>query len=141
MRTRSVVGLLVVFLSTVSCYHATVETAATPSTVVIEKPFASSWVYGLVPPSTVSTAAKCPGGVAKVETQLSFVNGLVGILTLGIYTPMSIRVTCAAPGAAARATPVSPADSAAAPSRVIEQIQAAAERAVEGRRPVYVQLR
>ncbi len=141
MRTRNVVGLLVVFLSTVSCYHATIETAAAPSAVVIEEPFASSWIYGLVPPKTVETAAKCPGGVAKVETQQSFVNGLVAILTIGIYTPMSIRVTCAAPGAAARATPASAAESAATPSHVIEQIQAAAERAVDQQRPIYVQLR
>jgi Bor protein len=82
------------------CYHATVETGATPSTVVIDKAFASSWIYGLVPPSTVSTAAKCPDGVAKVETQHTFLNQLVGFLTLGIYTPMQIKVTCAARGAA-----------------------------------------
>ncbi|HMU60273.1 MAG TPA: hypothetical protein PKA66_00710 [Gemmatimonadales bacterium] len=81
---------------TVGCYHATIETTATPSTVVIERGFASSWIYGLVPPSTVETEAKCTNGVAKVETQISFVNGLVGALTLGIYTPMSIKVTCAA---------------------------------------------
>jgi hypothetical protein len=30
-----------------------------------------------------------------VETRLSFLNQLVGFLTLGIYTPMDIRVTCA----------------------------------------------
>ena len=78
------------------CYHASVETGAKPSTEVINKSFASGWVYGLVPPSTVSTAAKCPNGPAKVETQLSFVNGVVGILTLGIYTPMQVTVTCAA---------------------------------------------
>src|SRR6476620_2301512 len=77
------------------CYHATVETGATPSTVVIDQSFASSWIYGLVPPKLVSTTSKCPAGVAKVETQHSFVNGLVGVLTLGIYTPMQIRVTCA----------------------------------------------
>ena len=82
------------------CYHATVETGATPSAVVIDKSFASAWIYGLVPPSTVSTAAKCPDGVAKVETQLSFVNQVVSFLTLGIYTPMQIRVTCAARGSA-----------------------------------------
>lgn len=77
------------------CYHATVETGATPSTEVIEKKFASSWIYGLVPPSTISTTNRCPNGPAKVETQHSFVNQLVGFLTLGIYTPMQITVTCA----------------------------------------------
>ena len=30
-----------------------------------------------------------------METQQSFVNGLVGILTWGIYTPMQINVKCA----------------------------------------------
>lgn len=49
----------------------------------------------LLPPSMVSTAERCPNGVAKVETQQSFVNQLVGFLTLGIYTPMQIKVTCA----------------------------------------------
>ena len=77
------------------CYHATVETGVTPSTEVIDQPFASSWIYGLVPPKTVATAERCSNGVAKVETQHSFLNQLVGILTLGIYTPMAIKVTCA----------------------------------------------
>jgi hypothetical protein len=95
MRKEIAVVVSCLFVA-VGCYHATIETTATPSTVVIEQGFASSWIYGLVPPSTVETEAKCTAGVAKVETQISFVNGLVGALTLGIYTPMSIKVTCAA---------------------------------------------
>jgi hypothetical protein len=87
-------------IATAGCYHATVETGATPSTVVINKAFASSWIYGLVPPKTVETAQRCPDGVAKVETQHSFLNQLVGFLTAGIYTPMQITVTCAARGSA-----------------------------------------
>jgi hypothetical protein len=84
-----------------ACYHATIETGLPPSLQVIDQGFASSWVYGLVPPKTVSAASRCPNGVAKVETELSFLNQLVHILTLGIYTPMHIRVTCAAPASAA----------------------------------------
>jgi hypothetical protein len=34
--------------------------------------------------------------VARVETQLTIANQLVSFLTLGIYSPMSIKVTCAA---------------------------------------------
>lgn len=64
-----------------------------PSTVTLEQQWANSWIYGLVPPQTINTAARCPSGVARVETQLSFLNQLVGILTLGIYTPMDVRVT------------------------------------------------
>jgi hypothetical protein len=83
-------------LLSAGCYHATVTTGAAPSLETIEQPFASSWIYGLVPPKTVEAAEKCSSGVAKVETQQSFLNGLVGVLTFGIYTPMNIKVTCAA---------------------------------------------
>src|SRR5690606_4231519 len=66
-------------LLSAGCYHATVTTGATPSAVeVIDEPFASGWIYGLVPPKTVEAAEKCTSGVAKVETRQSFVNGLVG---------------------------------------------------------------
>lgn len=98
MTRLHITGLTAVGLITIlsGCYHATVTTGATPSTEVVEQRFASGWVFGLVPPSTIETASKCTSGVAQVETQLSFVNQLVGLLTLGIYTPMSIKVTCAA---------------------------------------------
>jgi hypothetical protein len=92
---RRVYAVLPILLLSAACYHATIETAATPSTVTIDKTWAASWVYGLVPPSTVETQQKCPNGVAKVSTQLSFANMLVGALTAGIYTPMEIIVTCA----------------------------------------------
>src|SRR2546422_9132725 len=73
----SVAGLLV---AAPACYHATVVTGLTPSTVVAEKSWASGWLWGLVPPSTVATASTCPHGAAKVETQHSFLNMLAGAL-------------------------------------------------------------
>lgn len=87
--------VLAVSCTLLGCYHATVVTGLKPSSDTIEESFAASWIYGLVPPNTIATEAKCPNGVAKVETQLSFVNQLVGFITLGIYTPMEIKVTCA----------------------------------------------
>ncbi len=45
----------------------------------------------------VTDAAKVCGGVEniiKVESQHTFVNGLVGFLTLGIYTPRDAKVYC-----------------------------------------------
>ncbi len=97
--TRTLLALILVG-SFAACYHATIETDLEPSMTTIDQPFASSWVFGLVPPKTVEAASKCTNGVARVETELSFVNGLVGILTFGIYTPMHIEVTCAAGGSA-----------------------------------------
>jgi hypothetical protein len=91
---KILMSLAFLFLLT-SCYHATVTTGLRPSTVKIEDKWANAWIYGLVPPSAVETMEQCPAGVAQVDTQLSFLNQLVNFLTIGIYTPMEIVVTCA----------------------------------------------
>ena len=94
--------LIVPALLLAGCYHATVETSRPPSGVVVERPWAHSFIGGLVPPSAVEVTDRCPNGVARVDSELSFLNLVVGALTGGIYTPMSIRVQCAAapgPGA------------------------------------------
>jgi hypothetical protein len=93
------VALVVAVTLAAACYHVTVDTGRQPSGQTIEKPWANSFVYGLVPPQTVETASQCPNGVARVESQISFLNGLVAALTLSIYTPMTITVQCAAGGA------------------------------------------
>ena len=89
--TLALVGVVVLS----GCYHAIIETGFPPGNQTIEKPWASSWIGGLVPPTMVETAERCPNGVARVETQHSFLNMLVTWLTAGIYAPMTIEVTCA----------------------------------------------
>jgi len=136
--TLSVACLLV---ATFGCYHATVETGLTPSNEVVEKSFAAGWIFGLVPPSTVHTASQCTHGAAKIETQLSFVNQLVAFLTADIFTPMSIKVTCAQAGRASL-SPKTPAIDVGA-AATAEQIQNAIGRAADMSRrsggPVYVE--
>jgi len=104
---RRLVPLLAV--SFIGCYHASVETGRAPGSQHIEKGWAASYIGGLIPPSTVDAKSGCDGGVSKVETKHSFLNMLVGGLTLAIYTPMSIEVTCAA------ATPTQTAQRAVTP--------------------------
>ena len=135
---RSVHAGLVCLLVTAGCHHATIETGASPSTETFEKAWASGWIYGLVPPSTVSTAQKCTNGVARVETQLSFANQLVSFLTLGIYSPMSIKVTCAARRTASGDGPatIRVGVDAATPEEAMEQ---AVERSRREGKPVEVE--
>ena len=96
MRRNALLGVTMLLLSSVGCYHAVIETGLATGNEMIAQPWASGWIYGLVPPSPISAASKCKTGVARVETQHSFLNQVVGFLTFGIYTPMDIRVTCAA---------------------------------------------
>lgn len=127
-------------LSVSGCYHATVVTGATPSTTTVTQEWASSWVYGLVPPKTVETAAKCPHGVAQVETQLPFVNMLVGFLTLGIYTPMSIVATCAEKSTALEGDRVPTPAGEISAAELQATFEQAATRATETGKPVLVDM-
>jgi hypothetical protein len=95
MKRLSAVPLLFV-LALSGCFHATVETGLTPSGDSIHVPWAHSFVVGLAPPATVETAQRCPNGVARTETQHSVLNMLAWFVTAGIYTPMTIKVHCAA---------------------------------------------
>jgi len=125
-----------------ACWHATIETGLAPSPQVIDKAWASSWIIGLVPPSTVETQAKCPNGVSKVETQLSFPNMLVAFLTLDIYTPMSIKVTCAQGHASvpSSATEIY-VDRSGTPEQTQRAFDAAALKSLQTSVPVYVEFR
>jgi Bor protein len=100
--------VLLCALTTAGCYHATINTGRQPSGQTIEVPWAHSFLYGLVPPSTVETAQQCPNGVATVETQHSFLNGLASFLTFALYTPITIEVQCAASDDDADASAVLP---------------------------------
>jgi hypothetical protein len=81
-----------------ACFHQVVQTGRTPGPTVVEKQWVNTFIFGLVAAQPIDVRQQCPNGVATIETQESFANGLVGVLTLGIYTPQSVKVTCAAPG-------------------------------------------
>ena len=140
MKTKFLLVLTFCMIAITGCYTTTIETGLPASNMTITKNWATGWVYGLVPPKTVEAAAQCPHGVAKVMTQLSFPNQLVGALTLGIYTPMTIQVTCA------RASETSRVDlkdafvvSRDAPSKEFQNVFVmAAERAAKSDNEIFV---
>ena len=98
----------------------------------------ATWLWGLVPADDISTVAECPNGVATVETQQSFANGLVGLLTIGIYTPQEVRVTCAQAGAMLPTGPEIDVQHGASIDVRIAAIQQAAEIAARTHQTVVV---
>ncbi|HXT17301.1 MAG TPA: Bor family protein [Gemmatimonadaceae bacterium] len=95
MHIKLVLPTLAAFLCA-GCYHVTVVTGAPEAAQKIDKEWQNSFVYGLVPPTQIEAQSTCAQGVAKVETERTFLNGLVGAITYSIYTPMHTKVTCAA---------------------------------------------
>lgn len=112
-----------------------VDTGRAPNGVQIEKRWANSFIYGLVPPDVVETASKCPDGLATVDTQLSFLNQLVGVITIGIYTPMEIIVACAGNTASIDGPSIAAGSTEAEQMKAMEE---AVEVAREGQSTVYL---
>jgi hypothetical protein len=134
MRIRRAAAVVAAFALT-GCYHAVIQTGRPESTDVISIKWANGFIYGLVPPPIVETASRCTNGVAKVETQHSFLNGIAAIVTFSLYTPMQIDVTCAARGTAS-ADPVIKVEQGKTMEQALSQ---AVMLSAENEAPVYVQ--
>jgi hypothetical protein len=98
-------GGVIALVVLAGCYRATINTGRQASGQTIERLWAHSFLAGLVPPSVTETASACPNGVARVETQHSFLNVVAQIITGSIYSPMTITVQCAASGVPDEAAP------------------------------------
>lgn len=120
-------ALLAVALLASGCYQATIITGRPMGTETIEVPWAHSFLAGLVPPSTLNTASRCPNGVAEVQTVHSFLNLVAAAVTFSVYTPMTLKVTCAAGGGVGQGVDV------------IEDRQGL-ERALQSGEPFYLQV-
>ena len=143
MRFKQISILLVLTVLFTGCYHASITTGLEPSNKVIDKPWAMGFVYGLIPPAEIDASTECPDGVAKVETQLSFLNQIASGLTFGLITPMHITVTCATGASAALDTDIEQDQIIAIPQNVsttdLQQIyKYASDLAVMKDKPIYV---
>lgn len=125
------------------CYQASMTTGKQPGDTVVEKKWASSFIYGIVP-AKVDVSDECPNGIASAKRKMSFVNGLVGTLTLNIYLPQNVKVTCAAGGSMSSAVPETESDftlsEEASTQEVNQTLSAASAEAAMADKPVTVQV-
>ncbi len=144
-RTTARLALAGALLLTTACYHAVVETGRPAGATVVRKPWVNTFVFGLVGAQPIDVTAQCPSGVARVETQQTFVNGLVSALTFNIYTPQSATITCAAGGTGALDPRLNPSGhqvvDVAAGATAAERdaaVRSAAEASAQSGQPVFV---
>lgn len=79
--------------STVTVNPAGTQKIASQPTYEEVKPF---YMWGLVGEHTVDVTVVCGDKqVQQMQTQQTFVDGLLGGLTLGIYAPRTAKVWCA----------------------------------------------
>ena len=96
MRTIAGRGLLLCAIALGGCYRATFIRDPQVVRGVEHDQWNHFFIFGLVGETDLDVRQFCPDGrVAEVQTQANFLNGLVSIVTIGIYTPRTVYVTCA----------------------------------------------
>ena len=97
-RTASAaLGLAAILGSAAGCYKATFY--RDPSVVRADEHerWSDFFLFGLVGTESLDVTEFCAGRqVAQVKTGGNFGTGIIGVLTIGIYTPRKVYVTCAA---------------------------------------------
>jgi hypothetical protein len=95
LRTTLERCVVVVALAAASgCYKATF---IQPKTVagIEHDDWTDFFLFGLVGEEDRDISGYCSAEIARVRTGGNFATGLVGVVTLGIYTPRKVYVTCA----------------------------------------------
>ena len=100
MRYVFVALSLTVFLL---CVPGCFRDATVTGLPVADEPALEDWrnhfLYGVVrgiKTDDVDLDEVCPQGVARIETKQNGWNGLVSVLTIGIYTPQKLNIYCVA---------------------------------------------
>ncbi len=92
MQIRRVLLLAPLALA-MGCMKTTIKTGAPPGAVSEEK--AVFWLYGLIGEENFNLDATCPNGVSRIEEFHDFGNVVGMCLTCSIYTPRTVKITCA----------------------------------------------
>jgi hypothetical protein len=94
-------ALLAVLLAGAGCYKATFIRDPNAVKGVEHDQWLDFWIFGLVNEQNIDVKQFCPDGrVAQVVTGGNFATGIVSVLTIGIYSPRKVYVTCATDGRA-----------------------------------------
>ena len=87
--------------ATAGCYKATFYRDPQVTSGDQHEEWTNFYLFGLVGSESIEVSRYCPPNrVAMVRTGANVGTGFVSVVTLGIYTPHKVYVTCAAPARA-----------------------------------------
>lgn len=95
MRLRRILPLFLLLAPVTGCYYAVIDTGRPQSVRTVQEGWAHGYAGGMVPPQLGPIVERCPHGAARVEAHRSASNLIVTVLSLGIYAPSTVHVTCA----------------------------------------------
>jgi hypothetical protein len=95
--TAKLLALLAVLLASSACHTFRFQVSNAPfdpKPIVDRKTF---WVFAWFPKLEIDMRAICPEGVAAIEEQTTFTDGVFTAFTLNIYSPRTSRYYCKLP--------------------------------------------
>ena len=91
-RMMATMGLVLVV---VGCYeHTYTVGGGAPAGPVVYGEWQHHWLGGLIGERTHELSNVCPSGNATIHDEQTFLNGLVSVLTAGIYAPTTVSIRC-----------------------------------------------
>ena len=94
-RIGRMAAALTLIIVTTGCFEHTytMGQGASAAPVVYDE-WHSQWLGGLIGERNLDINVLCPSGNATIHDEQSFLNGLVTVLTTGIYSPTTVKVRC-----------------------------------------------
>ncbi len=100
MRRTKLLAAATACLMAAGCMHSEFVTDSAPGRS--ETKNNAFFFWGLVGANTFDAAQICPEGVHKIDTYYNFGDGFLYLITVGIYAPRTVEITCAQKSAGAR---------------------------------------
>jgi Bor protein len=98
---RTLVGVLLAVGVSACFEHTYIVGRGAPEGRMVYDHWQNHWLGGLISPNqTLELREMCPSGNATIHEEATFMNGLIGALTGGIYQPTTVKVRCADGGRA-----------------------------------------
>ena len=92
-RMMMTIGMVLVMAG---CFeHTYTMGAGAPSGPIVYDEGQDHWLGGLIGERTHDVSQVCPSGNATIHDEQTFLNGLVAVITGGIYTPTTLTIRCA----------------------------------------------
>lgn len=93
-RIFSSASLMLVFLAVTGCNTMRFEVGETAEVEPSHVERKAFFLWGLTPTRRVDLRAHCPAGVAAIREETNVADGLLSLITIGIYSPRTSEYYC-----------------------------------------------
>lgn len=91
---RTFAATLALVLSTGCFHHSYTTGTGAPNGNIVYSEWHSHFLFAIIGDDTVDVKRLCPSGNATIRNDVTFLNGLIGVLIGIIYYPTTVEIRC-----------------------------------------------